>query len=151
MITTYIYNKEKNTLGFIFYLFENNQFVNDYDVYRSSVDMDVYFRTSKSDILGINLERFIKYCNDSIDSDTILIQEATIMLNKATLWRVKNKEKYKDFLELVIRAKTKMRDLVNATDGQERVEAYMMYKVMIDFTKKELELLVADGNNKLSF
>lgn len=141
MITTYIYNKEKNTLGFIFYLFENNQFVNDYDVYRSSVDMDVYFRTSKSDILGINLERFIRYCNDSIDSDTILIQEATNMLNKATLWRTKNKEKYKDFLELVIRAKTKMRDLVNATDGQERTRSYMMYKVMIDFAKKELEII----------
>lgn len=139
MIKTYIYNKEKKTLGFIFYLFENNQFVNDYDTYESVVDMDVYYRTSKSDILGINLERFIRYCNDSIDSDTILIQEATEMLNKAALWRSKHREKYKEFLEMMIRAKTRMRDLVNATDGPERIRAYMMYKVMIDFVKDELK------------
>ena len=138
MINTYIYNKEKKTLGFIFYLFENNQFVNDYDTYESVVDMDVYYKTSKSDILGINLERFIRYCNDSIDSDTILIQEATEMLNKAALWRSKHREKYKDFLEMMLRAKTRMRDLVNATDGPERIKAYMMYKVMLDFIKMEL-------------
>lgn len=138
MINTYIYNKEKKTLGFIFYLFENNQFVNDYDTYESVVDMDVYYKTSKSDILGINLERFIRYCNDSIDSDTILIKEATEMLNKAALWRSKHREKYKDFLEMMLRAKTRMRDLVNATDGPERIKAYMMYKVMIDFIKMEL-------------
>jgi len=138
MINTYIYNKEKKTLGFIFYLFENNQFVNDYDTYESVVDMDVYYRTSKSDILGINLERFISYCNDSIDSDTILIKEATEMLNKAALWRSKHREKYKDFLEMMLRAKTRMRDLVNATDGPERIKAYMMYKVMLDFIKMEL-------------
>jgi len=139
MINTYIYNKEKKTLGFIFYLFENNQFVNDYDTYESVADMDVYYRTSKSDILGINLERFIRYCNDSIDLDTILIQEATEMLNKAALWRSKHREKYKEFLEMMIRAKTRMRDLVNATDGPERIRAYMMYKVMIDFVKDELK------------
>jgi hypothetical protein len=141
MINTYIYNKEKKVLGFTFFLFENDQFVIDYDTYDSVVDMDVYYRTSKSDVLGINIERFIRYCNDSIDSDTILIQEATNDLNKATRWRVKHKEKYKDFLELVIRAKTKMRDLVNSTDGVERQRAYMMYKIMIDFAKKELEII----------
>lgn len=141
MINTYIYNKEKKVLGFTFFLFENEKFVIDYDVYESVLDMDIYYRTSKSDVLGINLERFIRYCNDSVESSTILIQEATEELNKATRWRTKNKEKYPEFLEFIIRAKTKMRDLVNSTDGVERQKAYMMYKIMIDFAKKELEII----------
>ena len=141
MINTYIYNKEKRVLGFTFYLFENEQFVIDYDTYKSSLDMDIYYRTSKSDVLGINLERFIRYCKDNIGTSTILIEEAVSDLNKGTRWRVKNKEKYKEFLEFVIRAKTKMRDLVNGTDGDEKIRAYMMYKIMIDFAKKELEII----------
>ena len=91
MINKYIYDTKTNTLGFTFWLFDNQQFVIDHDTYKDSIDMKYYFQGSKSDILGINIETYIIYCKKYITSTTVLIDESIEKLKKLTHWRIKHK------------------------------------------------------------
>lgn len=140
MINLYLYSKRKNILGFTFHLFEREQYVIDHDSYKDVVEMDRYFESSKGDIIGINLEKFIAYCESNINSPSVLIKEAASDLKKATRWRAKNKHEYEKFLKFVIRADSKMMDLVNGQSSEEcKIKAYMMYKMLTDFVKEEIK------------
>lgn len=139
MINLYLYNKEKNILGFTFHLFEGEKYVIDHDSYKDSVEMSRYFESSKCDILGINLERFISFSERNITSKTILIEESISDLQKAVKWRSKNKYEYNKFLDLIIRGESKLMTLVHALHSEEQVRAYAMYKILTDFVKEELK------------
>jgi len=139
MIKLYLYNEKKSILGFVFYLFEGNQFVMDHDTYKDKVEMKRYFEASKCDIVGINMERFIAFCESNMGSKTVLIEEALSDLKKGTRWRAKNKYEYKKFLNFVLRAESKMMDLVNSQEGENLKKSYMMYKLLIDFAKEEVD------------
>lgn len=138
MINLYVYNEEKKILGFTFYLFGHQEYVVDYDKYPDVVDMNRYFEGAKGDIVGINLEKFISFCNSNAKGRTVLIDEAISDLKKATKWRAKNREEYKKFLNLVIRGENKLIDLVNAQEGDDKIKAFMMYKVLTNFIKEEV-------------
>ena len=138
MINVYINNEEKKLLGFTFYLFGSDEFCMDYDKYDSAVDMNRYLITSKSDILGINIERFIEYCRNNAEAKTVLIDEAIHDLEKATLWRSKNRAKYKDFLSLTKRGDNKLKALVNTLQGEEKKIALMMYLTIKQFIESEI-------------
>ena len=71
-------------------------------------------------------------------SDTILIDEAINDMRKATKWRASNKHEYKKFLNFVIRADSKLVDLVNSQEGVNRQKAFMMYKMLTEFVKSEI-------------
>lgn len=139
MIKVYINNQEKKILGFTFYLFEGDKFVIDYDKYNCIVDMERYLRDSKGDILGINIERYVSFCECKMKSKTILIEEALNDLKKATKWRANNREKYNDFLSLIKRGENKMKDLVNSQEKENKKKALMMYCMIIDFVNNELD------------
>jgi len=138
MIHIYIHNKEKNVLGFTFHLFEGEKYVVDFDTYEDTIRMDRYLQDSKGDVLGINLERFIGFCDSNMKSETVLIQEAISDLRKGTSWRAKNRAEYKKFLNFVIRADSKLIDLVNSQEGENRHKAFMMYKMLMEFVKSEV-------------
>jgi len=141
MINIYIHNEEKKELGFAFYLFGLDQYKIDYDLYDSSFKMNEYLQSSKGDILGINIERFLNFCRERIINSTFLISEAIDKINKATQWRISHKHEYEKFLNLVVRGKHMFKDLVNAfDDGEDKVRAIMMYEIMIQFVEKELDV-----------
>lgn len=141
MINVYIYDEEKRELGFAFYLFGNEQYRIDYDVYDSVIHMKDYFQGSKSDLLGINIERFLNFCKEHLKNGTFLIDEAIDKIGKATKWRVSHKQEYNKFLNLVVRGKHMFKDLVNAfNDGENKVIALMMYEIMFQFVESELDV-----------
>ncbi len=148
MINTYLYDPKNKKLGFTFCLFENRQFINDYDSYASLVDMNVYFKRAKSDVIGINMEKFISYCEENILSSTALIDELLSNLKKACRWRVDNKEKYINFIELVLRGEKFMIDIINSLPKDVFVEALMMYKVIINFCLDEKMYEAKNVSNK---
>ena len=140
MINIAVNDKESKVLGFAFYLFGRQEYVFDYDNYETEFEMTNYFISSKSDILGINLERFVNFCREGLPAKTILIEESIEKLNKATKWRVKNKDKYKEFLNLVLRGRSLMKDLVHAqVENDKKVKAIMMYKIITNFVEDELK------------
>lgn len=139
MINIYIQNKEKCILGFTFHLFEGEHYRIDYDKYSDSVEMEQYLKTSKGDILGINIERFISFCDQNLTSKTILITEAFSDIRKATSWRANNRDQYEKFISFVLRAESKLIDIVNSQQGENKVKAIMMCKMIIDFAKSESE------------
>jgi len=140
MINVCIYNEKKKELGFTFYLFGNEQYVIDYDKYKSSFDMKEYLEQSKADILGINIERFVTHCNLYISNPTFLAEEATENLAKATRWRANNRGDHKKFLNLVLRGRSMFNDLVNAFDeGDRKVRALMMCEMIMKFVEDELD------------
>lgn len=139
MIHLYLRSENKKILGFTFHLFEGEKYVVDHDFYKDVVEMDRYFESSKCDIIGINLERFISFCAENINSTTVLVDEALTDLRKATKWRAKHKDEYEKFLNFITRADSKMMDLVNAQATEEsKIKSYMMYKMLTDFVKTEV-------------
>lgn len=138
MIHIYINNKEKKVLGFTFHLFEGEKYVIDYGVYKDHVEMERYLESSKGDVLGINLERFINFCSKNMESKTVLIKEAISDLKKGTNWRSRNRDEYKKFINFVIRADSKMIDLVNSQENENRHKAFMMYKMLTEFVRSEV-------------
>jgi len=139
MFEIYIQDYKKFRLGFTFYLFENSKFVIDYSEYATKTDMDWYLRTSKSDILGLNLDKFIIFCDKSAVNKTVLIEEAIVKLRKAAGWRVKNKGKYIEFVEMVDRGKSLLYDLVNAQDKESKGKAMVMCLMITSFIQKEID------------
>ncbi len=138
MITLYVCSRRKSVLGFTFHLFEGEKYIVDHDFYKDNVEMDRYFESAKGDIIGINLERFISYCEENSNGKTVLVEEAITDLRKATRWRARHKSEYKKFLKFVLRADSKMTDLVNGQGSEEsKIKAYMMYKMLTDFVKEE--------------
>jgi len=140
MINIAVNDKESKVLGFAFYLFGRQEYVYDYDNYETEFEMINYLISSKSDILGIKLERFVRICSEGLPAKTILIEESVTNLYKATKWRVKNKTEYKKFLNLVLRGRSMMKDLVDAqTEHDKKIKAIMMYKIIINFVEDELK------------
>ncbi len=138
MINVYIEDKKNNVLGFNFYLFGSDKFVTDYDKYKDFVDMNNYLETSKSDILGINIESFLIYCEKNMMNTTHLIEESIRKLKRLNEWRVRHRYEYYRFLEFVIKGKSMFKDLVNTVNKDKKTKAIMMYYIIIDFAEKEV-------------
>jgi len=140
MINIAVNDKDSKVLGFAFYLFGRQEYVYDYDNYETEFEMANHLISSKSDILGINIERFVRICSEGLPAKTILIEESIEKLRKATKWRVKNKDKYKEFLNLVLRGRSLMKDLVHAqVEHDKKVKAIMMYKIIMNFVEDEVK------------
>lgn len=138
MFEIYIYDLKKKKLGFTFHLFENNRFVIDYSEHTTVTDLEYYLQDSKSDVIGLNLDKFVIFCDSNIHSKTILIEESISKLRKASTWRVKNKDKYVEFINLVARGSNLLYDLVNAQEKENKGKAKIMCLMMMSFIEKEV-------------
>lgn len=142
MINVYINNKERNLLGFTFYLFDNSQFVMDYDKYDNYSDLERYLKESKGDILGINMEKYVRFCEENAGENiTILIKESVSDLKKALSWRAKHRDKYNEFINLAKRGESKLKELVNSQSGENKKKALMMYCMIMDFINNESDVI----------
>ena len=139
MVTLHIYDTKKNVLGFTFHLFEREQFVIDYQKHKTTSMMKYYLQDSKSDVLGINIEKFLCFCRESLSSSTILIDESISEMNDLCAWRIENKEYFIPFLEKVKSKFSLLKVIVSGLQGADRDKGIMMIKMIKDFVDIEIE------------
>ena len=137
MFKIYIKDNDKKVLGFCYHLFESMKFNYDYNKYDTVTDLEFYLMVSKSDVLGLNIDKFVVFCEQHINTKTILIEEAIEKLKKASLWRIKNKDKYAEFINLVHRGGDLFKTLVSAVNDDGKAE--IMCLMILEFVNSELD------------
>ncbi len=133
-----VYYRKGATLGFVFHLFHQNHFVNDYKTHASKGAAYNYFMDSKIDIIMLNMERFIAPFVDDIECKNKLQLDAEERLRSCIVWISNNRDSYNRIIKNVLKCEKFMVTLVNSiASEEEKGDTLMQCRLLIDFLTEE--------------
>lgn len=133
-----VYYQQGKELGFTFHQFSSGRYVNDFRVFDSEPQARAYLDGSKYQLVMLNLEHFIRLFKKDTDTMSTLEKESFDRLELGLIWAVKASASSKEVWRTLIKCEKFMITLVNSASGDQRAEAIMQSRILINYLRSEL-------------
>jgi len=132
---------EKHLLGFVFFQFAGNYWVNDYRAFKSKPLSDHYLDGSKKYLLITNLENFSNEFRLGEPVMTELERDAFQKISKGIdyLLEIKDRTHIITHAEIIKNLDRFMKVLVKSSSKELTGRNYMMYKIIQDYCDAEIQ------------